>query len=178
MQQCRCKGAGNDCLCQRISGALRRAFFGSCEGNLVMSDWRGGWHCASVQKRLERYFKGPFVEGTSPVIEEAQKELAEYFEGKRRTFDLPLAFAGTDFQKSVWQALQKIGYGETVSYGELARRIGRPKAVRAVGVAVGENPFSIIVPCHRIVGADGSLTGYGGGFEAKKFLLGLESGVH
>ena len=89
---------------------------GSCEGNLVMSDWRGGWHCASVQKRLERYFKGPFVEGTSPVIEEAQKELAEYFEGKRRTFDLPLAFAGTDFQKSVWQALQKIGYGETVSY--------------------------------------------------------------
>ena len=133
---------------------------GSCEGNLVMSDWRGGWHCASVQKRLERYFKGPFVEGTSPVIEEAQKELAEYF------------------QKSVWQALQKIGYGETVSYGELARRIGRPKAVRAVGVAVGENPFSIIVPCHRIVGADGSLTGYGGGFEAKKFLLGLESGVH
>ena len=87
---------------------------GSCEGNLVMSDWRGGWHCASVQKRLERYFKGPFVEGTSPVIEEAQKELAEYFEGKRRTFDLPLAFAGTDFQKSVWQALQKIGYGETV----------------------------------------------------------------
>lgn len=143
-----------------------------------MSDWRGGWHCASVQKRLERYFKGPFVEGTSPVIEEAQKELAEYFEGKRRTFDLPLAFAGTDFQKSVWQALQKIGYGETVSYGELARRIGRPKAVRAVGVAVGENPFSIIVPCHRIVGADGSLTGYGGGFEAKKFLLGLESGVH
>ena len=134
--------------------------------------------CASVQKRLERYFKGPFVEGTSPVIEEAQKELAEYFEGKRRTFDLPLAFAGTDFQKSVWQALQKIGYGETVSYGELARRIGRPKAVRAVGVAVGENPFSIIVPCHRIVGADGSLTGYGGGFEAKKFLLGLESGVH
>lgn len=151
---------------------------GSCEGNLVMSDWRGGWHCASVQKRLERYFKGPFVVGTSPVIEEAQKELAEYFEGKRRTFDLPLAFAGTDFQKSVWQALQKIGYGETVSYGELARRIGRPKAVRAVGVAVGENPFSIIVPCHRIVGADGSLTGYGGGFEAKKFLLGLESGVH
>lgn len=151
---------------------------GSCEGNLVMSDWRGGWHCASVQKRLERYFKGPFVEGTSPVIEEAQKELAEYFEGKRRTFDLLLAFAGTDFQKSVWQALQKIGYGETVSYGELARRIGRPKAVRAVGVAVGENPFSIIVPCHRIVGADGSLTGYGGGFEAKKFLLGLESGVH
>ena len=143
-----------------------------------MSDWRGGWHCASVQKRLERYFKGPFVEGTSPVIEEAQKELAEYFEGKRRTFDLPLAFAGTDFQKSVWQALQKIGYGETVSYGELARRIGRPKAVRAVGVAVGENPFSIIVPCHRIVGADGSLTGYGGGFEAKKFLLGLESGDH
>ena len=131
-----------------------------------------------MQKRLERYFKGPFVEGTSPVIEEAQKELAEYFEGKRRTFDLPLAFAGTDFQKSVWQALQKIGYGETVSYGELACRIGRPKAVRAVGVAVGENPFSIIVPCHRIVGADGSLTGYGGGFEAKKFLLGLESGVH
>ena len=107
----------------------------------------------------------------------ARRELEEYFAGDRREFSLALEPVGTPFQMRVWQALQTIPYGETISYGELARRIGNPGAVRAVGLANGRNPLSIIVPCHRVIGADGSLTGYGGGLERKRFLLALESGA-
>jgi len=110
-----------------------------------------------------------------PVLIEAKRQLAEYFAGERRAFDLKLDFAGTEFQKSVWQALLMIPYGETRSYGELAQQLGNHKAVRAVGAANGRNPISIIVPCHRVIGASGSLTGFGGGLEAKAFLLNLES---
>ncbi len=101
-------------------------------------------------------------------------QLGEYFAGRRREFDLALAPRGTAFQRSVWQALTRIPYGETVSYGELARRIGSPQASRAVGLANGANPLPIIVPCHRVIGADGSLTGFGGGLEIKRKLLALE----
>ena len=104
-------------------------------------------------------------------------QLGEYFAGKRRQFDLPLRLEGTDFQKQVWNGLLDIGYGETLSYGELAQRIGNPKASRAVGLANGSNPISILVPCHRVIGADGSLTGYGGGLERKRWLLSHE-GLH
>jgi methylated-DNA-[protein]-cysteine S-methyltransferase len=107
---------------------------------------------------------------------DARRQLEEYFAGGRRDFSLTLAPAGTDFQQRVWSALRAIPYGETISYGELARRIGNPRAVRAVGLANGRNPISIIVPCHRVIGADGTLTGYGGGLERKRFLLALESG--
>jgi methylated-DNA-[protein]-cysteine S-methyltransferase len=102
-------------------------------------------------------------------------QLDEYFAGTRTDFDLPLSLHGTDFQRRVWLELTRIPYGETISYGELARRIGRPNAMRAVGLANGRNPVSIIVPCHRVIGADGSLTGYGGGLDRKRLLLGLES---
>ena len=98
-------------------------------------------------------------------------QLAQYFAGERTAFDLPLAVEGTGFQKQVWNALCDIGYGTTISYGELARRIGNPKASRAVGLANGRNPVGIIVPCHRVIGASGSLTGYGGGVERKRWLL-------
>jgi methylated-DNA-[protein]-cysteine S-methyltransferase len=104
-------------------------------------------------------------------------QLEEYFEGARESFDLPLALRGTEFQRSVWQALLGIGYGQTLSYAQLADRIGRPTAVRAVGHANGRNPVSIIVPCHRVVGSDGSLTGYGGGIDSKRRLLDLERRV-
>jgi methylated-DNA-[protein]-cysteine S-methyltransferase len=100
--------------------------------------------------------------------------LEAYFAGRQTTFDLPLAFGGTPFQRTVWTALREIPFGETMSYGELADRIGRPTAARAVGLANGRNPISIIVPCHRVVGADGSLTGYGGGIERKEYLLAFE----
>ena len=103
-------------------------------------------------------------------------QLEAFFAGERREFALALAPAGTVFQLGVWAALRAIPYGTTISYGELARRIGNPRAVRAVGLANGRNPLSIIVPCHRVIGADGTLTGYGGGLERKRFLLALESG--
>jgi methylated-DNA-[protein]-cysteine S-methyltransferase len=99
------------------------------------------------------------------------KQLAAYFAGELREFDLPLAPRGTEFQMKVWRELCRIPYGETISYGELARRIGQPGASRAVGLANGRNPIGIIVPCHRVIGADGSLTGYGGGLDRKKWLL-------
>jgi methylated-DNA-[protein]-cysteine S-methyltransferase len=107
----------------------------------------------------------------------AVEQLEQYFAGKRVEFDLELDMRGTDFQKSVWEALLTIPYGETRSYGEIARQIGRPDRARAVGAANGSNPISIIVPCHRVIGADGSLTGYGGGLDRKRFLLDHESGV-
>jgi len=105
------------------------------------------------------------------------RQLREYFDGKRRDFDIPLDVEGTEFQMKVWNALTKIPFGRTASYADIARKIGKPKAMRAVGMANGRNPVSIVVPCHRVIGADGSLTGYGGGLDRKKILLDLESRV-
>ena len=109
------------------------------------------------------------------VLDEAARQLDAYFAGDRREFDLPLRLYGTDFQAVVWRALREIPYGETRSYADVARRIGRPTAVRAVGHANGQNPLAIVVPCHRVIGADGSLTGYAGGLELKRALLELEA---
>ena len=105
------------------------------------------------------------------------RQLTEYFEGTRREFDLPLRLQGTTFQTRVWRELTEIPYGQTWSYGQLAKRIDKPSASRAVGLANGRNPISILVPCHRVIGADGSLTGYGGGIERKRWLLAHE-GLH
>jgi methylated-DNA-[protein]-cysteine S-methyltransferase len=107
-------------------------------------------------------------------ISEAARQLGEYFAGKRAQFDLPLAPEGTAFQRSVWRQLQEIPYGETISYGELARRVGNPKASRAVGSANGANPLSIVIPCHRVIAGDGTLGGFGGGLPAKHTLIALE----
>lgn len=113
----------------------------------------------------------------APVLLQAERELKEYFAGRRTAFSVPLSMHGTPFQMEVWAALRAIPYGETRSYGELARRIGRPGACRAVGMANHVNPLPILVPCHRVVGTDGHLTGYAGGLDVKKYLLELE-GVH
>jgi len=107
-------------------------------------------------------------------VGEAIRQLREYFAGKRATFDLPLAPEGTAFQRGVWRQLQEIPYGETISYGELARRVGNPKAARAVGSANGANPLPIVIPCHRVIAGDGSLGGFGGGLPTKQTLLNLE----
>lgn len=113
-----------------------------------------------------------------PVLMETERQLTEYFAGKRKSFTVPLDFAGTDFQKSVWQALLKIPFGQTRSYGEIAKSLGNAKAVRAVGAANGKNPISIIAPCHRVIGSTGKLTGFAGGLEVKARLLDLErSGI-
>ena len=114
-------------------------------------------------------------QGDHPILQETERQLAAYFVAARDRFSVPLDFRGTDFQKSVWQALLTIPYGETRSYAAVARAIGRPSAVRAVGAANGRNPISIVAPCHRVIGADGSLTGFAGGLDAKRFLLELES---
>jgi methylated-DNA-[protein]-cysteine S-methyltransferase len=110
-----------------------------------------------------------------PHLVAAERQLGEYFAGRRKVFDLKLDFAGTAFQKSVWQALLTIPFGETRSYAEVARQIGNPAAVRAVGAANGRNPISIVAPCHRVIGSTGKLTGFAGGLEAKAYLLALES---
>jgi methylated-DNA-[protein]-cysteine S-methyltransferase len=109
-----------------------------------------------------------------PVLLEAEKQLSDYFAGKRKTFDLKLNFVGTVFQSKVWQALLRIPFGETRSYGQIARELGNPKATRAVGAANGRNPIAIIAPCHRVIGASGALTGFAGGLKAKEHLLALE----
>ncbi|MGH7887370.1 MAG: methylated-DNA--[protein]-cysteine S-methyltransferase [Candidatus Binatia bacterium] len=110
-----------------------------------------------------------------PILVQAERQLSEYFTGKRTQFELPLEPRGTEFQKKVWRSLRKIPFGKTKSYMEIARAIGLPRACRAVGGASGKNPLSIIVPCHRVVGANGALTGFGGGLETKAKLLALEA---
>jgi len=115
-----------------------------------------------------------FLYSETPLIKKAAKQLDEYFNKKRKVFDLPLVLHGTDFQNKVWKALQNIPYGETCSYGQLAAITGNSKASRAVGMANNRNPIMIIIPCHRVIGKDGSLTGYAGGLKLKKELLELE----
>lgn len=110
----------------------------------------------------------------TPLLRQAEKELKEYFDGKRKAFTVPLKPEGTAFQQSVWKVLLDIPYGETVSYGEVAKRVGNPKAARAVGMANHQNPLAIFCPCHRVIGANGKLVGYGGGLPVKEYLLALE----
>src|SRR5262245_8390445 len=135
---------------------------------------------AGVHMEIKRYrpdaaeLGAAVASASDPVLAAAAVQLDAYFRGELTSFDLPLSLDGTHFQRCVWAALQSIPYGETISYGELARRIGQPSAFRAVGLANGRNPVAIVVPCHRVIGADGSLTGYGGGMDRKRFLLALE----
>jgi methylated-DNA-[protein]-cysteine S-methyltransferase len=117
------------------------------------------------------------IDGQSPVLAEAARQLREYFAGTRTGFTIPLDLVGTPFQREAWLGLAEIPYGETVSYAEQARRLGRPRAVRAVGAANGSNPLPIVLPCHRVIGSDGSLTGFGGGLGVKRALLDHEAGV-
>ncbi|KAB2909088.1 MAG: methylated-DNA--[protein]-cysteine S-methyltransferase [Ignavibacteriaceae bacterium] len=125
-------------------------------------------------ERLKKKFDGEFTEDKNKHLENLKEQLALYFEGKLKKFDIPVIFFGTEFQKKVWNELLSIDYGKTRSYGEQARAIGKPKAARAIGGAVGDNPISIVVPCHRVIGSDGSLTGFGGGIPRKIFMLDLE----
>ncbi len=131
-------------------------------------------HCAFENPR---YPVADAPRGDDVVIADARRQLDAYFAGKLRAFDLPLAPHGTEFQKRVWAALLKIPYGATRSYAQQAAAIGAPKAVRAVGLANGRNPLAIVIPCHRVIGANGSLTGYGGGMARKRLLLDLEQGA-
>lgn len=149
---------------------------GAYGDNLCLCDWESARR-GHVRDRLLRLLDVEFVTGSSEVLDKAAAQLDEYFAGQRRTFDIPLLFVGTVFQKTVWNELLKIPYGETISYGEMAKRIGKPDAVRALASANGANSISIFAPCHRVIGSDGSLTGYAGGLKAKEYLLKLEKAI-
>ena len=133
--------------------------------------------CLLPDPRHPLHANGGWHGGDNAVLAETRRQLGDYFSGTRRHFDLPLAPRGTPFQLGVWRALSTIPYGATISYRELAERIGQPSAMRAVGAANGRNPLPIVVPCHRVIGADGSLTGFGGGLPTKRFLLQLEGAL-
>ena len=152
-------------------------YFDSPQGRMLLVSSDAG--LSGVYFARQKYF--PKKEKTwsrdarHAPLKQAKRELAEYFSGKRMRFDVALAAEGTPFQRAVWKAIYTVAFGKTISYGELARRAGSPGSARAAGAATGRNPISVIVPCHRIMGADGSLTGYAGGLARKRALLRLES---
>ena len=159
---------------QTYSSPVGDILLGSYEGKLCLADWKYRKMRTSIDKRLQKGLKAEYVEESSEVIVETMKQLEAYFANERKIFDIPLLMVGTDFQKSVWQGLMKIPYGTTASYLELSKKIGNEKAVRAVASANGANAISIMIPCHRIIGSNGDLTGYAGGLSTKKKLLELE----
>lgn len=150
-------------------------WLGASDGKLCMADWQGGrsFDKYGSPKRL-KLFKAYIEMPDDEIIRATSAQLDEYFMGLRQLFDIPLCLTGTEFQKHVWDELLKVPYGKTLSYSDVAKAIGMPQATRAVANAIGNNPVSIIVPCHRIIGKDKSLTGYAGGISAKKTLLALE----
>lgn len=150
---------------------------GSYEGKLCLCDFRYRKMRGSVDDRIKRGLNASFVEQNDDVLETTKTQLEAYFLGERSVFDIPLLLVGTDFQKKVWCALDKVKYGETSTYQSLAAAIGNTNAVRAVGNANGANGLAIIIPCHRIIGSQGELVGYGGGLPLKKRLLELEQNL-
>jgi methylated-DNA-[protein]-cysteine S-methyltransferase len=147
---------------------------GSFEGKLCLLDFRYRKMRKSVDERIKKGLNAKFVENNTEIIERIQAELDEYFHGNRKEFDVPLQMVGTDFQKSVWEALLRVPFGTTSTYLQLAKNIKNEKAVRAVATANGANSMAIIIPCHRIIGSNGELVGYAGGLPIKKRLLKLE----
>jgi methylated-DNA-[protein]-cysteine S-methyltransferase len=157
-----------------MSGTLRQCFIESPIGELTLIASEVGLRRISWPHDCVAEGEHIMFDEAHPILAAASKQLQEYFAGDRRDFTIPLDLEGTDFQRAAWLALADVPYGETASYGEQAERIGRPRASRAVGAANGKNPVPIVLPCHRIVGADGSLTGFAGGLEMKERLLAHE----
>ncbi|MBD77753.1 MAG: cysteine methyltransferase [Crocinitomicaceae bacterium] len=147
---------------------------GAFQDQLCLCDWRYRKKRDAIDHRIKSALGTEYEIGASPILEKTKLQLTEYFNGERAEFDVPLLLVGSDFQKLVWNALLKIPFGKTQTYLELSRTLGNEKAIRAVASANGANAISVIVPCHRIVGSDGSLTGYAGGVATKKKLLQLE----
>ena len=157
--------------------ALLHTTIGTPIGELLLVGDEGALHGLYMQDGPRpKHLEHGWVRAEEP-FGAVREQLGQYFAGERTVFDLPLTLAGPEFERTVWEALRGIGSAETVSSGEIARRIGYPDAARAVGRANGRNPISVIVPCHRVIGADGKLTGYGGGLERKRYLLELEAGA-
>ena len=159
---------------QHFKTKVGELLLGSFDNKLCMLDWKYRRMRTSIDNRIQNGLRADYVERSDPVIENTKTQLNEYLDGTKKEFDIPLLMVGTDFQKSVWNALIEIPYGNTSSYLNLAQSIDNKKAVRAVAAANGANAISIIVPCHRIIGSDGKLVGYAGGLPVKKRLLELE----
>ncbi len=159
---------------QYYKTAYAEFILGSYDEKLCMVDYRYRKMRKSIDERIKKALKSEFIEKDSTVLEQSRLQLDEYFNMQRKEFGLPLLMLGTDFQKRVWEALLKVPYGTTSSYLQLAKDIGNEKAVRAVANANGANAIGIIIPCHRIIGSNGKLTGYAGGLALKKQLLELE----
>lgn len=166
-----------------MSGIINTAYFktaygelllGSIDQKLCLCDWRYRKMRDAVDRRIQTGLNADYVEGESEIIDMAKEQLQQYFDGGRKEFDLPLLMVGSDFQFKVWNELLRIPFGKTKSYASLSQGLGDLKAIRAVASANGANALSIMVPCHRILGSDGSLTGYAGGLGTKKKLLRLE----
>lgn len=158
----------------RLTTPLGPMFVGCTDEGLCLLEFVDRKMLETEFHDLQVRLKARIVRGNHPHIQQVEQELKEYFEGKRKVFTVPLAAPGTEFQKEAWQALHTIPYGSTVSYQTQAQKLGKPKAVRAVASANGNNRISIIIPCHRVIGKDGALRGYGGGIERKRWLLNLE----
>ncbi|MCM1081039.1 MAG: methylated-DNA--[protein]-cysteine S-methyltransferase [Muribaculum sp.] len=151
---------------------------GSFRDKLCVCDWAEGKRRSTNEKRICRFLNTRYEELDSILVRNAIAQLDDYFSGNLKSFSLPIRFTGSQFQNKVWLALMSIPYGQTISYHELAQRIEQPKAVRAVVSAIASNPISLIVPCHRIIGKNNTLTGYAGGIEAKQYILSLEIQAH
>lgn len=151
---------------------------GAFNKELVLCDWAKRTARTSIDKRIQVHFNATFRPGDNELIVDTKQQLEQYFIKKREQFDLPIHFAGTNFQKQVWSALSAIPYGTTMSYKDLAIELGNLEAIRAVAGANGANALSIVIPCHRVIGTDGSLTGYAGGNSTKQGLLELEGALN
>jgi AraC family transcriptional regulator of adaptative response/methylated-DNA-[protein]-cysteine methyltransferase len=167
----------SDILTARIESPLGPLVAAATRDGICMLEFSGLKRLPAQLASLRRRFRAAAVSGRNKHIDRLERQLAEYFAGRRRRFDLPLITPGTSFQRRVWKELARIPYGETRTYGDLARRLRVPSAPRAVGRANGSNPVSILLPCHRLIGSGGDLTGYGGGLWRKRRLLELERGA-
>ncbi len=160
---------------QYYKSKIGELIIGSYENKLCLLDFRYRRMRSTVDNRIKKYLKTDFIERKDGIILETEKQIEAYFSEKKKDFDIPLLMLGTDFQKQVWDELLKVKYGETATYLDIAKRIGKPRAVRAVASANGANAIALIIPCHRIIETNGGIGGYGGGVDVKKRLLKLEN---
>lgn len=151
---------------------------GSFEDKLCLCDWRYRKMRDAIDKKLKVSLDADYFDEVSEVVNNTKIQLSQYFKGERKLFEIPLLLIGTEFQKSVWNALQEIPYGKTISYLELSKNLKIEKAIRAIASANGANAISILIPCHRVIGSDGNLVGYAGGLNAKMNLLSLENSLN
>lgn len=164
----------NKIYIRKYDSPCGRLILGATGDSLCMCDWDMPDRRRRIDRALCVFFNAEMVCGENYLLNEAERELDEYFAGQRKVFDIPVVLAAKGLRADVWNSLLEIGYGMTATYSDIAARAGRPKAVRAVASAIGANPISIFIPCHRVIGKSGALTGYAGGLDAKRLLLDLE----